>query len=115
MIEFVLNYALFFSIFFLYFSVLGNSFNDALLFSGAKNGRRSDLLWHFVKYLVDRPFLFLSGVMAFQVLVEQWLAYNWDIFHYTMEFFIWVAFIVNSFVIWQVHYRWWKKYFRNKQ
>ena len=95
--------------FFCWLTAFGNSFCDAIKFSKMKD--KYDFLWHCVKWLLDRPSLFLFGFFAKDTIIKQYQEYGFDIWHYTLEFYVLMIFILISGIIWQINYRCWRRKF----
>jgi len=101
MINFLTKYSLLLSIICLYLSQISNAVCDRLRFTGMNE--QYNHLFHFLKYGIDRPGLFLFGVFSVNILLEQ---YNrGDLWHYRKRFIIWLFFFINSFFLWNLVYR----------
>jgi len=108
-IQFIIDNALWFAIPSRLLTSFGNSFCDSIVFSKAYG--KQDSLWHWIKYGVDRLFLSIFWFVSFSIIYEQ--CYN-DIWHYTNEFLILLAIYIAGFFVWQINYRYWKKYWNKK-
>jgi len=103
----ILENSLLFAIVFCILRSLANSFGDALYFSN--NINKYNGLWHWIKWGIDRPSLFLFGFFSYNTIICQ---ITNDFWHYTDEFLVWAGFFIGSFFIWQIHYRYWRKKFK---
>jgi len=103
----ILENSLIFAIVFCILRSLANSFSDALYFSDSIN--KFNNLWHWIKWGIDRPSLFLFGFFSYNTIVYQ---IKNDFWHYTNEFLVWSGFFIGSFFIWQIHYKYWRKKFK---
>jgi hypothetical protein len=109
LMQFFIDYSLWFAIPSRILSMLGNSFCDAIIFSKAY-GKQGNL-WHWIKYGIDKLFHGLFWFATFAIIYRE--CYN-DMWHYTNEFLIWLAVYLTGFFIWQINYRFWKKYWNKK-
>jgi len=99
MLKFILKHSLVFAILLFNVSQCFNAIEDYIKFHSVD----ADQIWHIMKWWIDRPCLFLSGVLSFETIKEQFK--NNDIWHYTNRFLYLLAGIVFSFFLWQIIYR----------
>lgn len=107
--NFILENSIYFAILCFMLTSLADSFCDALYFSQAI--KKYNNLWHWVKHGLNRPSLLLAGIFSFQILEKQ---IKNDFWHYEKDFLVLLFFFIVSFFIWQINYRYWKKFFDRK-
>jgi len=102
------------SLIMLYLSQFGNSLGDSIKFSGLGIGEKLDNLWHYVKYSIDRPLLFIAGMLSHDVLMPflRQVFNSGDVWHKDISFIIYTMFLVLSFFFWEFSYRLCKKVLR---
>ena len=89
----------------------GNSLGDAIKFTHPFVAKYYDNLWHWIKWVFDRPSLFFAGFFARPIIEKQ---FKNDIWHYDSQFLIWFFIVVLSFFGWLLNYGCWKKYLKKK-
>lgn len=86
-----------------------NAICDAVIFTGYKNTKKRDFLWHCLKWIIDRTFLFFSGVYFGESILEYFIMLKVDfyyrVWHYTEGIIVFAASICFSFFLWQCCYK----------
>lgn len=92
--------------------LLSQSFNaieDAINFTSLIKVPKYNHWWHIFKWILDRPFLFISGVLFSDTIInyldllkENWYYYLW---HYPGDLIIFIVTIFVGFLLFQVFYR----------
>ena len=99
------------SLIFCFISIQANAAGDAMKFY-APDPMKHDKLWHWLKYTIDRPLLFISGTFSFLVLEE--IIFTKDMWHLPFAFWAWSFGIVISIFSFRFSLRLWEKYFKNE-
>lgn len=74
---------------------------DAIKFSGIKQTKLLDWLWHAIKYFIVTPSVMLTGYFFITYWIENDL---WDIWHYKKNHFYLLGVFVLCLIIWQLTY-----------
>lgn len=94
-----------------------NSVQDAINFTDLIRIKKYNHIWHVLKWVFDRPLLFVSGIL-FSDIIKEYVAllksdYQYWLWHYTSEIYILFIAIVLGLFFWQVVYKLTVKYIRS--
>ena len=94
-----------------FMAIQANAAADAIKFY-SEDTPRLDRQWHWLKWAIDRPCHFLSGVFSFLVIEEIFFT---DMWHLPAKFWAWSFGIVISLFSFKFALRQWEKYFKNEK